>query len=93
MISAPTGTGPPDWFASASAKQLSGLPDAKFVSHSEEHLVVSTARAKDFKVGDALFGIPWHICPTVALYGDAVVVRKGAAAGKWGVARDRFLSL
>ena len=73
--------------------QLSGLPDAEFVSHSEEHLVVSTARAREFAVGDAIFGIPWHICPTAALYGEAVVVRKGAAAGKWAVVRDRVLTV
>lgn len=74
--------------------QLSGLPDAEFVSHSEEHLVIATKRAGEFAVGDAIYGIPWHICPTVALYGEAVVVRKGKAAGKWKVSgRERCLGI
>ena len=35
--------------------------------HSEEHLVLETPRAAEFKIGDVLYGVPWHICPTVAL--------------------------
>lgn len=73
---------------------LIGVPDAEIVGHSEEHMVVKTARADDFKAGDAVYGIPWHICPTVALYGEAVVVRDGKAAGRWKVAgRERVLSV
>jgi D-serine deaminase-like pyridoxal phosphate-dependent protein len=70
------------------------LPDAKAVTHSEEHLVVETAQAAEFKVGDALYGIPWHICPTVALHSTAVVVRQGVAESRWSVrARERVLSV
>jgi D-serine deaminase-like pyridoxal phosphate-dependent protein len=68
------------------------LPDAVAVMHSEEHLVVETARAGDFPIGATLYGVPWHICPTVALYAEAVVVKEGVAADKWTVeARSRFL--
>lgn len=70
------------------------LPSAQTVSHSEEHLVLETDRAGDFQVGDGLYGIPWHICPTVALYGEAVVVEDGRAAGFWKVAaRERRLTI
>jgi D-serine deaminase-like pyridoxal phosphate-dependent protein len=70
------------------------LEDAQFVTHSEEHLVVETPRAGEFKVGDAFYGIPRHICPTVALHSEAVVVRNGRAEGKWKVtARERRLTL
>ena len=62
------------------------LPDAKAVTHSEEHLVVETSRAGEFAVGDCLYGIPWHICPTVALHAAAVVVRGGQAVERWSVA-------
>jgi D-serine deaminase-like pyridoxal phosphate-dependent protein len=62
------------------------LPDAKAVTHSEEHLVVETSRAGEFAVGDCLYGIPWHICPTVALHAAAVVVRGGHAVERWSVA-------
>ena len=74
--------------------QLIGLPDAAPVIHSEEHLVVETARAAEFTVGDVLYGIPWHICPTVALHAQAVVVRLGRADARWRVtARDRMLTI
>lgn len=74
--------------------QLLGVPDAQFVTHSEEHLVIETSRAADFAVGDALYGVPRHICPTVALYSEAVVVRDGRAAERWKVtARERRLTI
>jgi D-serine deaminase-like pyridoxal phosphate-dependent protein len=70
------------------------LPGAKAVSHSEEHLVVETARAAEFPIGSAIYGIPWHVCPTVALHAEAIVVRGGVATEKWAVeARSRFLSI
>ena len=61
------------------------LPDATAVLHSEEHLVVATAHAADFAVGDCLYGIPWHICPTVALYAQAVTVTAGVAGECWPI--------
>jgi D-serine deaminase-like pyridoxal phosphate-dependent protein len=73
---------------------LLGLEDAQFVTHSEEHLVVETPRAGQFKVGDAFYGIPRHICPTVALYSEAVVIRGGRAVERWKVAaRERRLTI
>jgi D-serine deaminase-like pyridoxal phosphate-dependent protein len=70
------------------------LPDAEMQVHSEEHLTVRTRRANQFGLGDALYGIPWHVCPTVALYSEAVVVRDGKAGERWKVAaRDRVLSI
>ena len=70
---------------------LIGLEDSKAVMHSEEHFVVETRRAKDFKVGDCVYGIPWHICPTVALHSAVTVVKGGKAVGQWKVAaRDRL---
>ena len=74
--------------------RLLGLEDAQFITHSEEHLVIETPRAGEFKVGDALYGIPRHICPTVALHSDAVVIRNGLAEGRWKIsARDRRLTI
>ena len=70
------------------------LPDAKFATHSEEHLVVETTRSNEFAVGDCLYGIPWHICPTVALHDEALVIRNGRAQERWKVvARDRVLTV
>jgi D-serine deaminase-like pyridoxal phosphate-dependent protein len=70
------------------------LPEAKAVMHSEEHLVVETSRANEFSPGDCFYGVPWHVCPTVALHSEAVVVRNGSAEGRWKIeARARKLSV
>ena len=70
------------------------LPDALAVMHSEEHLVLETAEAARFKVGDVLHGIPWHVCPTVALHSEVFVVKDGKAETRWSVvARARRLTV
>jgi D-serine deaminase-like pyridoxal phosphate-dependent protein len=73
---------------------LLGLPDAAMAGHSEEHLVLETNHAGDFPVGACFYGIPWHICPTVALHNEAVVVRNGRADGRWAiVGRARMITI
>ncbi|MFY7840088.1 MAG: D-TA family PLP-dependent enzyme, partial [Lacibacter sp.] len=63
-------------------------------SQSEEHLVLKVADSKAFKVGDVLYGVPFHICPTVALYDKAVLVEKNEAVTTWKViARDRSINV
>ena len=70
------------------------LPEAKAVMHSEEHLVLETPRAAEFQVGDVLYGVPWHICPTVALHSYANVVRDGRVVDSWKVAgRERVITV
>ena len=59
--------------------QLMGLPDTTAVGHSEEHLVLETSRAGEFSVGSHFYGMPWHICPTVALHNEAVVINERRA--------------
>jgi D-serine deaminase-like pyridoxal phosphate-dependent protein len=55
---------------------------------------METPHAKKFAVGDCLYGIPWHICPTVALHSEVFVVRNARAAERWKVAaRDRALTI
>lgn len=67
------------------------LPDAEFVGQSEEHLIVTTDRASQIAIGDSMLAYPQHICPTVALYAFASLIRNGRATGEtWPVtARDR----
>ena len=58
--------------------------------------MVETAAAGKFGIGDALLGIPTHICPTVALHMEAVLVAdNGTATGEaWKVAaRDRRITI
>ena len=74
--------------------QFLNLPDAMAIAHSEEHLVVETVRAGEFAVGDCLFGVPRHICPTVALYSEAVVIHEGRATERGRItARERRITI
>ena len=74
--------------------RLMGLEDAALVSQSEEHLVVQTPRAAEYAVGDVVYGIPRHICPTMALHSDVWAVHKGVADASWPVvARARKITI
>jgi D-serine deaminase-like pyridoxal phosphate-dependent protein len=55
------------------------LPQAIPVTQSEEHWVFKIEESGVLlpKVGDILFVIPTHICPTVALYDEALFIRDG----------------
>ena len=61
-------------------------PDAVPTGQSEEHLVLSVPSAAQYVPGQVLYGVPVHICPTVALYDRAVVIKNHLAAGEWKVA-------
>ena len=64
------------------------------VNHSEEHLVIRVIETDKFKTGDILYGIPWHICPTVDRHDFVTVVENNHATGRWSVeARKRFISI
>ena len=65
-------------------------PEVKVVSQSEEHLVFETGTDHRFKPGDILYGLPYHICPSVALYERVITIENGKITGEWmNVARDR----
>jgi len=68
--------------------------DLNPVGQSEEHLVCETGRNHDHKTGDVLYGLPWHICPTVALYERVYTIEDGKISGEWrNVARDRKITI
>lgn len=72
--------------------RIIGLENATFVSHSEEHLVVQSEQASEISVGDSFFGIPKHICPTVALHNKVAIATDGRITDSWEVsARSRIL--
>jgi D-serine deaminase-like pyridoxal phosphate-dependent protein len=74
--------------------RIFGLEDATFPLHSEEHLVVETSQAERIPVGTVLYCLPRHVCPTVALHEEAVVVRDGRAVDRWQVvARKRQITV
>ena len=71
-----------------------GLEDALPVMHSEEHLVLETPHADRFPVETVLYGIPRHICPTVALHQTVWCVREHRAVETWPVtARARCITI
>lgn len=63
------------------------------VSQSEEHLVLEAKKGHEYKIGDVFYGVPFHICPTVAAYQEAVVFQDGERVASWKiVARDRRIT-
>lgn len=70
------------------------LKDYEVKSQSEEHLVVQVKNWENLHVGDVLYGVPYHICPSVALYDEAVVVVDGNVVDKWNiVARKKKITI
>ncbi len=71
-----------------------GLNNYSVIGHNEEHMVIRTTEADKFKTGDELYGIPWHICPTVDRHENVTVVRNQIASGQWKIdARIRMISI
>jgi D-serine deaminase-like pyridoxal phosphate-dependent protein len=74
--------------------RLLDIPHCSFVNHSEEHLVIETSESERWYLGDILYGIPWHICPTVPRYPYAHVIRNNKFTETWAIdARDRMLTV
>lgn len=64
------------------------------VGHSEEHLVMEAGEGHPYKPGDVLYGLPYHVCPTVALYERAITIEENSISGQWmNVARDRKINI
>ncbi len=69
-------------------------PELYPLKHSEEHMVVHAGRAHKFKIGDILYALPVHICPTVALYEKAYCIQSGNLIETWEItARDRMINV
>jgi D-serine deaminase-like pyridoxal phosphate-dependent protein len=64
------------------------------INHNEEHMVIRTPDADKFKPGDPIYGIPWHICPTVDRYDTVYVINDHMVTGEWNVeARKRKINI
>ncbi len=69
-------------------------PALEPLGHSEEHLILKAPKNNRYKVGDVLYGVPFHICPTVALHEFAWVVENGFAKSQWAIAaRKRKITI
>jgi D-serine deaminase-like pyridoxal phosphate-dependent protein len=66
----------------------------RIVGHNEEHLIIETPDASRRHPGDVAYGVPIHICPTVARYETASVIEQGRCTGEWQIAaRGRRISI
>jgi D-threonine aldolase len=69
-------------------------PDMQPIGHSEEHMVFRTESNQPREVGDVLYGVPLHICPTVALYEEASTCLGNMVGENWPIlARKRKISI
>jgi len=67
--------------------------NVKPVGQSEEHLVLEVPKDHTYNIGDVFYGLPYHVCPTVALYERAYTVENQSVTGEWkNIARDRKLT-
>lgn len=55
------------------------------VGHSEEHMVLKVEDGKTYNIGDVFYGVPFHICPTVALYDTAAVIENHRFTETWKI--------
>jgi D-serine deaminase-like pyridoxal phosphate-dependent protein len=64
------------------------------VKHSEEHMVLELQHTGSLVAGDILYALPFHVCPTVALYERMLAVSQGEVVGEWqNIARNRKLTI
>jgi D-serine deaminase-like pyridoxal phosphate-dependent protein len=69
-------------------------PELVTVSQSEEHLVLDAGLNHKYQIGDVLYGLPYHVCPTVALYEQANVIAADGSLKTWAIAsRKRKISI
>jgi D-serine deaminase-like pyridoxal phosphate-dependent protein len=74
--------------------KILGIENYSIIMHSEEHMVIRTPEADNLKIGDPLYGIPWHICPTVDRFDSVSVVNGHQVTGQWLVeARKRKITI
>lgn len=68
-------------------------PEASPAAQSEEHLVLEVPDSGKYPLGTVLYGVPVHICPTVALYEKAYVIGSNKLLNYWNIkARNRYIN-
>ncbi len=69
-------------------------PELVAISQSEEHLVLNAGEEHQYQIGDVLYGLPYHICPTVALYENAFVISENNPDQIWNItSRKRKITI
>ncbi len=73
---------------------LLNTDDLEPIGHSEEHMVFRVTGDNHYKVGDVIYGIPYHVCPTVALYDTAYVAQDNTITDRWQtLSRNRKITI
>lgn len=76
---------------------IAGFPHAHPAFQCEEHWIWDMEEGYEAlcpEPGEELYVIPWHICPTTALYSEVPVISHGRITQTWHVtARDRRLTI
>ena len=55
------------------------------VSQSEEHLVLSCGEKNYSGIGEILYALPMHICPTVPKHPSVHIVEENRVIGRWSI--------
>lgn len=65
------------------------------IAHSEEHLIIENQGKKEYQIGDTIYALPYHVCPTCALYDTVQVVNAAhEICDQWIVAaRSRKINI
>lgn len=65
------------------------------IAHSEEHLVLENKGDKNYSIGETIYALPYHVCPTCALYESVHVVNDAHdICDQWLVkARNKKISI
>lgn len=66
--------------------QFLGMDDFEQIGQSEEHLVLKCESADGYDIGDVLYAVPMHICPTIAKQAYLQVVKDKKIIASWKVA-------
>ncbi|WP_394774880.1 D-TA family PLP-dependent enzyme [Flavobacterium sp.] len=78
-------------------KRLVILNDENLIptAHSEEHLIIENKGKNEYAIGDKIYAIPYHVCPTCALYDSVQVVNAAhEICDEWQVvARSRKINI
>jgi D-serine deaminase-like pyridoxal phosphate-dependent protein len=69
-------------------------PELEPTGHSEEHMVFKTKPGTSYEVGDVLYGVPYHVCPTIALHDKPAIIEDNKVVSHWVTAsRNRTITV
>ena len=61
----------------------------ELLSQSEEHGVIKVWDWHEHQIGDVLYGVPYHVCPTINLHDEVSVIDGGQKVDTWEIAARR----